>query len=322
MLHFALYYTVKINKEMKQKIFFSIIVLSLVFFPFLETKSSSQLSEEEREVLLEQYHALRERLNYLRWYVQKFDLEREIKAESYLVLNTSDSSFLLEKRSTAARPIASITKLMTAIIASENIDPEQQVTLVSEMFLSNSYQRQSPAIFPGTTLRANDLLKASLIQSTNNAAQSLTHFLTEEEFIKIMNEKTKEIGMESTYFHDAHGLSPLNISSANDLAKLLDYISENHPEILEITKEENFQLPGKCPEYNWICTFKNLNVFHEIEEFAGGKTGYTNAAGYSFAGKFKPEETSYAVIMLGAPDIQSRKSSIQKIYEWLKSSPL
>ncbi len=303
---------------MKQKIFFSILIFVLVFFPLLETRSSSGLPEEEREVLLEQYKALKERLNYLRWYVQKFDLQKKIRADSYLVVNLSDNSTLLWKDNEKAYSIASITKLMTAVVAVENIKTEEKLVLDQSMFLVNSYQRQSPAIYPGAQVGFKDLLKASLIQSTNNAAQSLTQFLTEKDFIILMNKTAQEIGMEESFFLDVHGLSSFNRSSASDLAKLINYIRNNHPQILEITLEENFQLPGKCPEFEWLCTFKNLNLFHGLEEFVGGKAGYTEAAGNTFAGLFELNDTRYTIILLNTP---SRTKDTQKIWEWINKKP-
>ncbi len=303
---------------MKRKIFIFSLFFLLAFSPNAKAGSTPEISEEEREVLMEQYKEIKKRLNYLRWYVKKFAIQEDLGSMSYLILDLSQESTLLQKNSEDIHSIASITKLMTAIVTSENIDINQEVTLVQEMFLLNSWQRQSPAIFPGARVLAGDLMKASLIQSTNNAAQSLTHLISEKDFIELMNEKASEIGMNDTSFHDAHGLSKENESSAKDLTKLLAYILKNKPHLLEITKEEKFQLPGRCPEHNWICTFLNLNIFHGIAEFVGGKTGFTNAAGNTFAGVFSIEDTPYSIVLLNT---KSRTKDTQKIWEWLKEKP-
>ncbi len=294
------------------------ILLALFFLTPTDAKTSQQLSSEEREHLLEEYAKLKERLEYLRWYVQKFEMEKELNAASYLVINNDKGTVLLEKEINHSRPIASITKLMTAVVALENIDVNEKLTLAQEMFLVNSYQRQSPAIFPGTTLLAGDLLRATLIQSTNDAAQCLTHFLTKDDFIKLMNKKAKELNMKETSFQDVHGLSRYNTSSAKDLTKLINYILKNHPEIMEMTREENFQLPGRCPEHNWICTFMNLNTFHGLAEFIGGKTGYTNAAGHTFVGVFDVKKDPHTIVLLNT---RSRTNDTQKIANWLRERP-
>ncbi len=307
---------------MKQRIFFLIIVLTLTFFPALETNSSSQLSEEEREVLLQQYNEIKERLYYLRWYVQKFDLKEKIDAQSYLVVNLCDDSTLLRKDNESIYSIASITKLMSAVVAAENINADEKITLTTYML---GHNRESPALYLGSTVTAEDLIKASLIQSTNDASEALTYFLEKGEFVELMNEKAKEIGMKNTRFYDAHGLGrsyntrvPNNVATAGDIAKLLFYISKNHPEILKITLDEKFQLPGRCPEHNWICTFLNRNIFHGITDFIGGKTGFLNAAGQTFAGIFESRDRQYAIILLKSTD---RRSDTQKIWEWIKKKP-
>lgn len=303
---------------MKYSIFFLVAFAVLTLSFSHTTEASNHLSQEEQEELMEKYEALKKRLEYLRWYVKKFDLQKEINAKSYLVLNNSNPSSLLEKDNSSAYPIASITKLMTAVVALENIGSEEKITLRPEMFLINSWQRPSPAIYSGATLFTGDLIKACLIQSTNNAAHSLASYLTEERFVRLMNEKAKEIGMKNTFFHDAHGLSSLNRSSSGDIAKLLNYIAEEHPELLEITKIENFQLPGNCPDHNWVCTFKNLNTFHGIESFIGGKTGYTTASGNTFAGMFSFQDSPYSIVLFNTT---SRTSDVQKIAKWLESKP-
>ncbi len=302
-----------------KKLLYCLLLTSLIISPFpLQAESTSGLSEEEREILIEEYEAIRRRLDYLKWYIEKFEIEKKIGPLSYLVYDIQEEKTLLKKNDNHSYPIASITKVMSAVVTQENIDINQKITLTSAMFLPNSWQRQSPAIYAGTTLTAGDLMKASLIQSTNNAVHSLTHFLNEGEFLKKMNETAKAIGMKNTQFFDAHGISSLNRSTAPDILKLMTYVSKNHPEILEITKEENFQLPGKCPEYNWICTFKNLNLFHEVDNFVGGKTGFTNKAGNTFAGVFDFDGRRYSIVLLNT---KSRTADTQKISEWLSQRP-
>ncbi len=303
---------------MRTRYLLLLFIFSFIVLPFHTDVSANTFSETKREELLERYNFLRSRLDYLRWYVEKFKLQKEINAVSFLVIDVDKSTLLMEQKSNHSHPIASITKLMTAVVATENIDPDQKITLSQDMFLVNAWQRPSPAIYPGVTLAVKDLIKATLIQSTNDAAQCLASVVTEAEFIKMMNEKAREIGMRNTFFYDAHGLSSLNRSSAPDIAKLIVYVSKFHPEILEITKDENFQLPGKCPQHDWLCTFKNLNTFHGIASFMGGKTGYTTAAGNTFAGIFEFNESPYVIVLLNTP---SRTLDTQKIANWLSRKP-
>lgn len=302
-----------------KKILLVLLIFVFTFSPILKANSTSNLSSEEKAVLIEKIMLLIERINDFRWQIQKTDLQKGLSAASYTVIDVSNNSTVLSKNTDRAYSIASITKLMSAVVASENIDLEKEIVLTSEMLKPYGY---SPAIHLGKTISAKNLMKASLIQSTNDAAESLTYFLNSGEFISLMNEKAKELNMNTAIFHDAHGLNYGNKASAPDIAKLVLYIRENHPEILEITREENFQLYGEC--VGGLCTFKNLNLFHKLAEFIGGKTGYLPAkadqpdAGQTFVGVFNFNNRDYAVVLLSS---KNRASDIEKISSWLKKRP-
>ncbi len=126
-----------------------------------------------------------------------------------------------------------------------------------------------------------------------------------------MNEKAKELSMENTFFDDSHGLSSLNTSTAKDLAKLIEYINKEHPQILEITKDNDFYLPNPLGR---LLKFKNVNNFHENNDFIGGKTGYLHVAGQTFASIFKAKEDLFSIILLKS---RNRQSDTLKILEWL-----
>jgi D-alanyl-D-alanine carboxypeptidase (penicillin-binding protein 5/6) len=131
---------------------------------------------------------------------------------------------------------------------------------------------QSPSLYLGLSVSAENLLKAALLQSSNDAAKALSFSLGKQKFVQLMNKKAKELGMTNTTFDDAHGLSHKNVSTASDLIKLLAYIYKNHPEILRITKENNFWLPDKTGK---LLKFQNVNNFYPLSNFIGGKTGYS-----------------------------------------------
>ncbi len=302
---------------MKHK-FFLFLLFFFLFIPFGNINCSEAPSLKERQSFIRRYIEIQKKIREVRWFAEKDNLEEKINAMSYLVLDVNRGTPLLSKNENHSYPIASITKLMSAVVAVENIDIDQKVTLAPEMFLQNSWQRPSPAIYAGQTLAVSDLIKASLIQSTNNAVHPLTHLLDDGLFLEKMNETAKKIGMTNTRFYDAHGVSSLNRSTAPDILKLMTYVLENHPNILKTTTEENFQLPGNCPQHNWICTFKNLNTFHNVEGFLGGKSGFTNAAGNTFTGIFEINGKKYSLVLLNT---KSRTTDTQNISAWLKKRP-
>jgi D-alanyl-D-alanine endopeptidase (penicillin-binding protein 7) len=130
-----------------------------------------------------------------------------------------------------------------------------------------------------------------------------------------MNEKAKELGMENAIFYDAHGLNSSNMATASDLIKLLSYIKENHPEILEITVNNDFWMPDSTGK---MLKFKNLNIFHGISDFVGGKTGYLPEAKQTFVSLFNINGNDFGVVLLCS---KNRKEDIQNIYSWLKENP-
>jgi len=256
---------------------------------------------------------LQKEIQRLKALISTFKLQKEITAKSYLVINFSDNSVILEKNSNQLYPIASIVKLMTAVIAFENIDLNQTITLTEEMLEPLGY---SPALFVGLNVSAKNLLKASLIQSTNDAALSLTYFLEKGKFLDLMNQKAKELNMTNTFFNDPHGLNSSNRSTVSDIVKLLAYIYKNHPEILSITKNNNFRLPGETGN---LLKFKNVNNFYQLPEFIGGKTGYLPEAKQTSASLFNLNEGPIAIILLYS---KNRQTDTLRILNWLKNNSL
>lgn len=296
---------------MKRKIFFilfSILFLVFVFSDFRKVEASVQT---ERDRLIQQIQILQKEIQHLKTLISKFKLEKEITAESYLVVNLSDNSVVFKKNIERLYPIASITKLMSAVVVFENIDINQTITLTEKMLEPLGY---SPSLFLGLNVSAKNLLRASLIQSTNDAAESLTYFLEKGNFLVLMNEKAKELDMANTFFYDSHGLNPSNRSTASDIVKLLTYIYENHPEILSITKDNNFWLPDQTGR---LLKFKNVNNFYEIPEFIGGKSGYLPEAKQTLASLFNLNEEPFAIILFYS---KNRQADTLKILNWFKNN--
>lgn len=294
---------------MKQGIFilFSGLVLIFLFLGIGEINASF---DAERMNLIQKIQILIEKISSLQKLILKLQLQKEVKAKSYLVIDISNNSIILEKNINQPYPIASITKVMAALIAFENIELNQTITLTQEMLKPEGY---SPSLFLGLNVSAKNLLKAALVQSTNDAAEALSYFLERGKFLNLMNQKAKELEMNSTLFYDAHGLSPSNLSTASDIAKLLKYIYQNHPEILSITKDNDFWLPDRTGR---LLKFKNLNNFYQNSEFIGGKSGYLPEAKQTFAGLFNLNGKPIAIILLYS---QNRQTDTLKIFDSVRS---
>lgn len=222
-----------------------------------------------------------------------------ISADAYIVVDVKSKKIILEKNIDQKYPIASVTKLMNAVIVLENINTKTQIRLTKDMLKPEG---QSPSLFINLKIPVADLLKASLIQSVNDAAQALSHAVGAGRFVKLMNKKAKALGMDHTVYYDAHGLNPKNVSTAGDLAKLMAHIYQNRPEILSITKNNDFWLPDVKGR---LLKFKNLNNFYIMPDFIGGKTGYLVEAKETMASLFMINEKPVIIVVLRSDNAQA-----------------
>jgi len=294
---------------MRYKTFFLLFSILFLAFSPLAPKTAKASYQAEKIKLIQQIEVIRQEIQRLQALILSLQSQQKITAASYLAINFSRDSVVLEKNTNQLYSIASITKLMNSVIAFENIDTEQTITLTKKMLEPLGY---SPSLFLGLNVSAKNLLRASLIQSTNDAAESLTYFLGKEKFLDLMNQKAKELNMTNTVFFDAHGLNPANRSTTADIAKLLNYIYKNHPEILSITKNNNFWLPNPKGR---LLKFKNVNNFYNLPDFIGGKTGYLPEAKQTLASLFNINKETIAIILLYS---DNRQSDTLKIINQLK----
>lgn len=292
---------------MSYKLFLILISLFTLFFPpqtLAQTLSIQQL-QQQIEILRYEVFVLQSLLTNMR-------SQQGISANSYIAVNLADNKVLLQKNPDQPFPVASITKLMSVVIALEKIPPEREITLTPEMLKPLG---QSPVLYPGLNISAQNLIKASLVQSVNDASESLSYFLGKSNFIALMNQKAKELGMTNSIFYDAHGLNPLNRSTASDLVKLLNYIYQNHPEILEITKDNDFWLPDASGH---TFKFRNINNFYPLPYFLGGKTGFLLETKQTLAAVFEVKEKPVAIVVLYS---NNRQSDIFAILRILSNTP-
>ncbi|KPJ72947.1 hypothetical protein AMJ48_02885 [Parcubacteria bacterium DG_74_1] len=275
---------------MKSKIFFFLLLLLFLFSPAIA--KGAKISQEQ---ILQRVEIIQQEMKLLKSLLSGMQAANQgarISARSYLAVNLSDNSILLKQNINRRYPIASITKLMTAVIAFEELDLDQKITLTKEMLEPDGY---SPSLYLGLSIDAEELVKASLIQSTNDAAEALSYFMKKDKFVALMNQKAKELKMTNTVFYDPHGLNPDNQSTVQDLTKLLIYIYKNHPEILDITRNNNFWLPDSTGR---LLKFRNLNSFYPLSSFIGGKVGYLFEARQTFASLFNIKGDTVAVVIL------------------------
>ena len=211
------------------------------------------------------------------------------KTKIALVSDLDDNNDLISYNSNQRWPLASISKLMTAVVAIEEIGKEKEA-MVSENALN--VEGNFGKLESGKLYKIEDLIKIMIVTSSNHAAVALADFYVfgQKEFVKLMNKKAADLGMSQTVFFDPAGLSPVNQSTANDIRKLMKYIDNNHPEILAYSQEGAFG------------NFKNINRFAGQSNFLGGKTGYLEEAKQNLVSLFSVNNRRILIIVLGAED--------------------
>lgn len=213
----------------------------------------------------------------------------ELNSKYAYVYNVKENKIMYEVDSKKEVPVASLTKIMTAIIAIENNeDLEKEVTILDSDF-RDMHEYAVAGFNPLDKVTIKDLLYGVLLPSGSDAVNAIVRVTsnTEEEFIKLMNEKVKELGLKNTYFSNAIGKDEDNYSSMYDMSKILEYALKNDifREIFTtpIYSVNNLELKG--PLYRIESTLIN-----------GAKTGFTYDAMYCLASYSERENFNYIVI--------------------------
>jgi D-alanyl-D-alanine carboxypeptidase len=219
---------------------------------------------------------------------------------------------LFKKNEEEPLPIASLTKLMTALISLENYDPLDPIK-ISKLAEKQDDVPNYGNLKEGEVFSVKKLLNLMLVYSSNDAAYALAEKIGVEKFVQKMNQKAKEIGMEKTIFFNPTGLKDgnLNLSTAEDLLKMVNYILKERPEIFEMTKEK-----GIYDVQNSIFDVKIL----ENQKLIGGKTGYLPEpeVGGCMIYIFENENgTLFINIVLGTKSVEERVNQIQKLVDWI-----
>lgn len=240
----------------------------------------------------------------------------EISAPAGVVMLVQDNSFLFLKEASVARPIASLTKLMTALVFLNNnpgFDLEYKIT-------PGDYVAGGKINFwSGDTVTVADLFKSALIGSDNVAALALTHStgLSDEAFVREMNNQARRLGMFSSNFTEPVGLSSENVASAQDLARLVK-AALSYSEIAETTSLSDYSFQTKEGKLRRVETTNDLlRASNQALVLEGGKTGYTEEAGYCFAAAITEEgEETIVTVILGASSSADRFQDTEELANW------
>ncbi len=229
-------------------------------------------------------------------------------ASASVIYDTGSGTNLLEKDISTPRPIASLAKLMTALVIMESHKPNEVVTVGKLPALGPEDQKLG--LVEGEEITVGELLKAILIYSANDAANALAIYDSGsvEDFSKKMNDKAKLWGMANSNFDEPSGLSTKNTSTPKDLIKLASVLSTNQTfkEITSTANSKIFNQDGKA--YTLTTTNKILGSGGVV----GMKTGYTLDAGQCLITAVERNGRRIITVVLNSPDrFQESKNMIE-----------
>ena len=245
-----------------------------------------------------------------------------LQARSGILLDYHSEEILFELEPDARIYPASMTKIMTAIVAFDLIK-ENKISLDDKFTVSNNAWRLSQAGYSSMFIMVNDqvtvedLLRGIIIASGNDACVALAEGIagSEENFVDMMNEKVAEIGMTSTNFTNSSGINdPDNISTVRDIALMSKYLIKNYPIFYEMFAEKTFTWdrtggdPIKQGNRNPLL-YKNVGV-------DGVKTGYLAVERYSLASSMKKKDRRIIAVASGIETKNLRSSESLKLLNW------
>ncbi len=245
---------------------------------------------------------------------RKWDvLDPKVDAEA-VAIQSLDSGFpFLNYQTYKTWPMASLTKLMTAVVVAEEMGMKKKVqvsqTAIDTEGLAGDFKS-------GEVYTSEDLLKILLLTSSNDAASAFEEAMGgREAFVHLLNNKAEKLGMTQTIMHDAAGLSDLNQSSASDLMKLARYLIEKHPDIVGWTRLQSFIVQPANDTV--VRSVYNINTLTAEARFLGGKTGTSPEARQNLLAFLSFGNERVAFIMLGSSD---RVKETDKLIDWIRSA--
>ena len=252
---------------------------------------------------------------------QKGGERLEIHAKAALALYAREDGtikILFQKGGEKPLPIASITKLMAALVAIKNYPPTQHVTITREILETPGEAGQ---LQEGDVLPVKDLLYLILMESSNDAAVALAALLGEEQFVTKMNEEAGRLALRNTRFINPTGLDEpegSNESTARDLAQFARYLLNTHPQIFDILSQS--ELPLYAPDCLLHHLMRNTNellgYYDWPAKILGGKTGTTPAAGQTLLFVVEsPSADGYIInVILGS---EARFTEMRQLLHWI-----
>lgn len=242
-----------------------------------------------------------------------------IKSGNALVMDARSGAVLYQKNPNQARPIASLTKLMTALVVLDARQDLDQLLTIDENDRDRVKSTHS-RVRMGTKVSRRDALHLALMSSENRMASALARHYPggRTAFVRAMNSKARQLGMFHTHFYDSTGLSTRNVATARDLAKLVT-AAYRQPLIRQFTQDEDQEMRFAKPAYSLMFNNTNPLVKNNDWDVRLSKTGYTNEAGRCLVMRAKPDARELTIVLLNAQGKLTPVGDANRIRKWLKN---
>lgn len=242
----------------------------------------------------------------------------ETTAKSALVFDAGTGTILFDKNSREKTSLASLTKLMTALVFLD-----EKIDWGTTIKMTYSDDREGGIVYARAPeeVTVEDLFKTMLVGSINNAAVALARStgLTEAEFVEKMNVKAKEIGLTNTVFADPTGLLPDNQGTARDIAKLLKAALDREEIRGTVNQKVYIFSPQKSKKVYYVKSTDELlwSFMNEVPyTFLGGKTGYIEESGYNLAVEAERDGHKVIAVVLGSASAEERFKEVKGLVDW------
>ncbi len=220
-------------------------------------------------------------------------------AGAAVLYNKNTDEFIFTRSADTKLPMASTTKIMTALVALENAQLGSIVTVTNQAV---GVEGSSIYLKAGEKIPLKDMLYALMLESANDCAVAISIHVagSVEAFVELMNQKAQTLGMTNTHFENPHGLPNDNhYSTARDMAILFSCALDNH-DFAQITSTKNYKSPLKSEGYRYFSNHNRL--LSMLDGCIGGKTGYTKTAGRCLVSGTKRDGITVICVTLNAGD--------------------
>lgn len=247
----------------------------------------------------------------------------EVVSPSAILVEASTGSIIYEKNSTERRSPASVTKVMTLLLAFEQIDGGKMKLddLVTTSAHAKSMGGSQVYLEEGETQTLETMIKCIVISSGNDACVAVAEHIagTEPEFVAMMNDKAAELGMKDTHFEDCCGLteSENHYTTARDIAIMSKELITKHPKIFDYSKIWMEDITHATAKGTSAFTLSSTNKLLKQYEWATGlKTGFTSKAMYCLSATASKDGIDLIAVVMGAPDSKTRNNDVVTLFNY------